>query len=311
MAEKAQDNGRYFTVPYFLFEERFKGISCYAKLLYGLLLNRESLSRKNGWTDGKGDVYLIFTQTEAMDKLGCSKQKAIKVFAELEQAELIYCKRQAKGKPNLIHMPQSGVQDVPPDCSSSMQDEPGWSNSHTPTSAQKTPEAVCYVDPSYLNSYPDMSYPDIIYYERELLVVLTENKGIPESILGEKELLEAILRFLMEYDIFESGYNIPLEQEIYNNVFSALLDMLTTENAKYNKQSVSNRQVVVALNRCIDFWNDGASLMDFVNIFILEYKEILSEQTIKSPLNHIKACLWNRLGAFPLERQADLAKLDF
>ena len=51
----------YFRVPKILFRDiRFKDLSTDAKTLYGILLDRMSLSVKNGWLDGQGRVYIIF-----------------------------------------------------------------------------------------------------------------------------------------------------------------------------------------------------------------------------------------------------------
>ena len=51
----------YFRVPKILFRDiKFKDLSTDAKTLYGILLDRMSLSVKNGWLDGQGRVYIIF-----------------------------------------------------------------------------------------------------------------------------------------------------------------------------------------------------------------------------------------------------------
>lgn len=42
----------FYRIPKVLFtEERFRSVSAEAKVLYGLLLDRMSLSCKNGWLD--------------------------------------------------------------------------------------------------------------------------------------------------------------------------------------------------------------------------------------------------------------------
>ena len=52
----------YFRVPKILFRDiRFKDLSTDAKTLYGILLDRMSLSVKNGWLDGQGRVYISHT----------------------------------------------------------------------------------------------------------------------------------------------------------------------------------------------------------------------------------------------------------
>lgn len=76
----------FYRVPKVLFtNERFWNISADAKMLYGILLDRMSLSAKNGWIDKNGRVYIIFTIDEAKMALNCAEQKAIKLLSELEK----------------------------------------------------------------------------------------------------------------------------------------------------------------------------------------------------------------------------------
>ncbi|WP_347564053.1 replication initiator protein A, partial [Neglectibacter sp. X58] len=67
-----------------LTDRRYKGVSLEAKVLYGLLLDRMGLSARNGWLDDNGRVFLCFTQEEVMTMLDCGKDKATKLFRELE-----------------------------------------------------------------------------------------------------------------------------------------------------------------------------------------------------------------------------------
>ena len=43
-----------------------------------------SLSRKNGWLDEQGRVFIIFTLEEVMEAIGCADQKATKLLNELD-----------------------------------------------------------------------------------------------------------------------------------------------------------------------------------------------------------------------------------
>ena len=64
------DQFTFYRVPKVLFtDERFRNISADAKLLYGILLDRMSLSAKNGWIDQNGRVYIIFTIEDAKSLL--------------------------------------------------------------------------------------------------------------------------------------------------------------------------------------------------------------------------------------------------
>ena len=96
----------FYRIPKVLFtEERFRSISAEAKVLYGLLLDRMSLSAKNGWQDKENRVYIIFTIEDIMEAMGCADQKAGKLLYELEsKCRLIERKRQGLGKPNLIYV---------------------------------------------------------------------------------------------------------------------------------------------------------------------------------------------------------------
>lgn len=96
----------FYRIPKALFTEpNFRELSTDAKVLYGILLDRMSLSLKNQWLDAQNKVYIIFTVAEIMDALNCANQKATRLMVELEkQAGLIERKRQGLGRPNLIYV---------------------------------------------------------------------------------------------------------------------------------------------------------------------------------------------------------------
>ena len=49
----------YFRIPKALFQDsRFRQLSTDARTLYGILLDRMSLSARNGWLDEQGRVYI-------------------------------------------------------------------------------------------------------------------------------------------------------------------------------------------------------------------------------------------------------------
>ena len=79
----------FYRVPKVLFtNERFWNISADAKMLYGILLDRMSLSAKNGWIDQNGRVYIIFTIDEAKMALNCAEQKAINETGSIYHADI-------------------------------------------------------------------------------------------------------------------------------------------------------------------------------------------------------------------------------
>jgi len=98
----------FYRVPRMLIkDERFKGLSSDAKLLYGLMLDRLSLSMKNGWLDSENRAYIIYTVDNIMEDLGCSKPTCTKIMRELDCDNgigLIEKKRRGLGKPDIIYV---------------------------------------------------------------------------------------------------------------------------------------------------------------------------------------------------------------
>lgn len=96
---------QFYRVPQVLFtDDRFKSISCEAKLLYGFLLDRTSLSKKSKWVDADGKTYVFYKQENAQESLNIGKDKAVKIFVELENIGLIIRKKQGQGKPTKIYV---------------------------------------------------------------------------------------------------------------------------------------------------------------------------------------------------------------
>ena len=95
----------FYRIPKALFQEqRFQDLSTDAKTLYGILLDRMSLSVKNEWFDKKGRVFIIFTIEDVKRTLRCADNKATRLLRELEKFGLIERKRRGQGKPCLVYV---------------------------------------------------------------------------------------------------------------------------------------------------------------------------------------------------------------
>ena len=95
----------FFRIPKALFQEqRFQNLSTDAKILYGILLDRMSLSVRNEWFDKKGRVFIIFTIEDVKRTLRCADNKATRLLRELEEFGLIERKRRGQGKPCLVYV---------------------------------------------------------------------------------------------------------------------------------------------------------------------------------------------------------------
>ena len=95
----------FYKIPKILIkDDRFKDLSSDAKILYGLALDRMSLSIKNGWFDEEKRAFIYFSIEDIMDLLNCGKNKAVSSMKELEVIGLIEKKRQGMGKANVLYV---------------------------------------------------------------------------------------------------------------------------------------------------------------------------------------------------------------
>ena len=99
------ENFLFLQVPLpLMIDARFKNLSDGSKLLYGLLLRRTELSRKNNWKDEQNRIYIIYTIAEMMEDLNRCEQKVLKCMNELKTIGLVKTIRQGLTKPNIIYV---------------------------------------------------------------------------------------------------------------------------------------------------------------------------------------------------------------
>lgn len=95
----------HLQMPRWLFaEQKYSGLSVYAKVAYTFLLNRYQLSQRNGWVSEQDEVYIIFTREELAAEMQVSYKRAIASFKELQDANLIWEQRRGRGLPNHIYL---------------------------------------------------------------------------------------------------------------------------------------------------------------------------------------------------------------
>ena len=168
----------FFQIPYLLFTSpRFKCLSNDAKLLYGLLLDRMSLSERNNWYDQQGRVYIYYTVEEICQNLNCGNDKALKLLAELDMKKgygLIERIKQGQGKPTKIYVKRFTTREVPgpparpePPTPSEVRgadlDFSDFQTSEKPMSGPRRIRCLDLgkTDPSYIESnQTDFIYPD-------------------------------------------------------------------------------------------------------------------------------------------------------
>lgn len=106
---KVEENRQmsFFKIPKFLMTNpEFQKMSCEAKFIYGLMLDRLKLSIKNKWIDKDSNTFIIFQNSDIAKMIGCGVKKVINLVKELKTFGLISTKRVGLTKPNMIYVKQ-------------------------------------------------------------------------------------------------------------------------------------------------------------------------------------------------------------
>lgn len=201
--KEQSDQFAFYRVPKVLIiDDTFQGLSTDAKLLYGLLLDRVSLSSNSGWFDEQGRVYVIYTIKSIMRDLHCGNKKAGGLLAELEQFGLIERKPRGQGKPWTVYVKNfSGVvskehlkacqNDISGDVETTLQD---MSKRHTNNT---------YINNTEINNTnPILSGMDVDNSEREsyrmYLYEQLDMDILKERYPFEKDVLDAIMDMMLD-----------------------------------------------------------------------------------------------------------------
>lgn len=98
----------FYRIPKKLFtDSSFADLSSGAKVLYGLMLDRMSLSVPNEWKDDQDRGLIYFTLIEIQELMNCGHNKAVRLLAELDSDKgigLIERVKQGMGRPTRIYV---------------------------------------------------------------------------------------------------------------------------------------------------------------------------------------------------------------
>jgi hypothetical protein len=95
----------YMRMPRALFfDEKHKGLSLEAKVVYMFLLNRFGLSKLNGWENEEGELFIVYARKSLAEEIGLSYRKIINAMKELSSAHLIFERRTGRGDANQIYL---------------------------------------------------------------------------------------------------------------------------------------------------------------------------------------------------------------
>lgn len=229
----------FYQIPKLLItDERFADISMDAKLLYSLMLDRSSLSSKNGWLDNSGRVYIFYTLEQIMQDMHCANQKATKLLKELEiKANLIERKKQGQGKPTRIyvkdfatglHVDKNKMTHENHDSESNVSNQThenhesrdviftdldSWNSATNKTDTNKTDFSVT----DSINPSDDKSHIDSDSGYREET----------DDAIKTREKYESYLKGRLEYEIMLERY--PYDQKRIDEIIELMVDVLCSK----------------------------------------------------------------------------------
>lgn len=227
----------HMQMPRWLFSDpRYSGMSLEAKMTYTFLLNRFQLSRRNGWINDQGEVFIIFPRKELAKELEICEQRVTAAFRKLTELKLVWEKRCGRGEANQIYLASVEPQDDPDytsapflpgagdsrpagpaglDCSEGLMpkqepQDPGFKNSG---SCGSRTSDIAVPEPQNLRpSYIDKSYTDQSHTEVSQSVTPTGADGQTDD---EEELMGIL-------DACELYYFAPETARVFENAIERL-----------------------------------------------------------------------------------------
>jgi hypothetical protein len=98
-ASHYQTSERFYALPKILFENPiYEDMRLDAKVAYAMLKDRLDLSFKNNWIDEDGNIYLVYSNSNLMKILNCSKSTLLRIKKKLSEYGLIREVQQSTSK---------------------------------------------------------------------------------------------------------------------------------------------------------------------------------------------------------------------
>ena len=211
------DQFSFYRIPRLLIKDpHFKGLSSDAKLLYGLMLDRMALSMKNHWLDNENRAYIIYSISNVMEDINCSKPTCVKIMKELDSFGLIERKRKGLGKPDVIYVKNFAVledsqeQEESSDVADTFEENESVVSNENITSEGKQDELPEVKDFNFNNEAYDLEMVETegIFKEKEQIL---PNVGVNSGISKKSELPEDF-NFWNEKTLTSGGKeSLPLE----------------------------------------------------------------------------------------------------
>lgn len=143
MRQTDVQNVWHMQMPRWLFSDpRYADMSLDAKVTYTFLLNRFQLSRRNGWVNDAGEVFVIFPRKALAKELRICEQRVTAAFRKLAELQLIWEKRCGRGDANQIYLAR--VTPIDDECTPFCSESYESCGSRTPKSPPLEPQILMF-----------------------------------------------------------------------------------------------------------------------------------------------------------------------
>ena len=190
------DQFSFYRIPKALFtNECFKDLSSDAKILYGLMLDRMSLSIKNQWFDEENRAYIYFSIEDIMELLNCGRNKAVKSLQELDDEKgigLIEKRRQGFGKVTIIYV-KSFIQE---ECEEQKKEKPKMVKFTNQTSVEEEETEEVYISNSNNTNINNTNLSE----NKSNPIVSADGIGSEEDEMETLHAYQSLIKENLEYD---------------------------------------------------------------------------------------------------------------
>lgn len=306
---------QFYRVPQALFtNEKFSKISCESKLLYGFLLDRCGLSKKNKWCDKDGRLYVFFKQGEACEKLNIGKDKAVKIFNELEKIGLISRKKQGQGKPTKIYVCNFAKEiDSPINQTSAAEQKsevktsenqkseksafPENTKAEVKTSENQKSKHLKIRSPYiYGMNHTEISHTNLSINRNIETEPMSENDGWTDDEITD---CEEYIKSNIDYNVLLSDSVSPISPNTLDLIVDIILEAYNPRNEfiKIQGQSVS-RTIVLRQYEKLD--------SDHIRYILDSIQDEARIRKIKNLRTYLKTCLYNAPHSIDLHYQNEI-----
>lgn len=242
------DQYSFYRIPKALFtNDYFKELSSDAKILYGLMLDRMSLSIKNQWFDDQNRAYIYFSVEDIMELLNCGRNKAVKSLQELDDEKgigLIEKRRQGFGKVTIIYVKSFLMEN----CDIKELEKNNEKKFIKQTTGTETEQReVCDVNfkksPNQTSESPENklqevyfsnpNYNDLSYNEKsntESDHIESMEKGSEQISCEEVQAYENLIKDNINFDDLLISH--PYEKEMIRGIYELIMETVLCQNEK-------------------------------------------------------------------------------